>query len=284
MKQKGVSLLKEGALTGVAYTAGSQLQENAETGKDFSWKQALIDISTSTVLTPAAAFGLRKIGDIIPTKKVTPDVPAKVDPAPVQTPTADITKNVTPDVNLPTNIATDIPAPKVTSNVAESVVNKDVETFARDMGENVDDFNEGTFKEWSKGLRNLDIEEVKSVAKGGKKVTPTSIPEGAYLSFMKNIADETGDVKLVQELSNSNVVSKAAQSTVASKLSARGNTTDLLRDIKKSILSRKGTDLDKLTREETKTFNNLKSKIKEITETAPSTKEVKDIISSIFCK
>jgi len=54
-------LLVEGALTGAAYTAGSQMREGVETGKPFSYKQALDDIAISTVLTPAVALGLRKL-------------------------------------------------------------------------------------------------------------------------------------------------------------------------------------------------------------------------------
>lgn len=54
------SLLKEGALTGVAQTGGSQLSENADTGKEFSWKQALTDVALSTALTPLAALGIQR--------------------------------------------------------------------------------------------------------------------------------------------------------------------------------------------------------------------------------
>lgn len=55
------SLLKEGALTGAAQTGGSQLSENADTGKEFSWKQALTDVALSTALTPLAALGIQRV-------------------------------------------------------------------------------------------------------------------------------------------------------------------------------------------------------------------------------
>lgn len=57
-------LLKEGALTSAAYTGGSQLNENAKSGKKFSWEQAARDVTIGTVLTPIAAIGLRKISGI----------------------------------------------------------------------------------------------------------------------------------------------------------------------------------------------------------------------------
>lgn len=54
-------LIKEGALTGAAMTGGTQLNENAETGKKFSWKQAAQDVAISSVLTPIAGIGLQKL-------------------------------------------------------------------------------------------------------------------------------------------------------------------------------------------------------------------------------
>ena len=58
VKKNMPSLIKEGALTGVANTVGAQGREE---DKDFDWKQAAQDIATSTVLTPLAALGLRKL-------------------------------------------------------------------------------------------------------------------------------------------------------------------------------------------------------------------------------
>lgn len=152
------------------------------------------------------------------------------------------------------------------------------ETFTKDadkLAEEIEGLDYGTFKDWSKEIRNLDIDEITNVAMGGEKTTPNTIPANAYLSVLKNIAEETSDVKLAQKLAMSNVASKAGQELTSSRLAVTGNVTDTLRELKISQLKRKGVTPEKFIKEEKTLIKNIQKKFKEVTD---------DIINSLICK
>lgn len=160
--------------------------------------------------------------------------------------------------------------PKV--QISEQIVTKDIETFTKDIPEGLD---YGTFKEWSTQVRNLDENEIINVAMGGEKTIQNTIPKNAYLSIAKNIAEETGDIKLAQRLAMSNVSSKSGQELVSSKLATSNNIVDSLRDIKITMMKKKGITPDKFVAEEKVLIKSIQKKFKEVTD---------DIIQSLICK
>lgn len=177
------------------------------------------------------------------------------------------------------------PQPKVETPKMEVPV----ETMVKDA-ESINDsfggakFESGTFENWSRDLRNMDLKEVKQVAMGGKKTVQNNIPENAYLSVMKNIADETGDVKLAQELAKSDVSSLAGQGLVSSKLAVWDNIVDSLRAVRQSRLKNVKVKSETLIKEQSALVGSIKSKIKEMTGILPTKKEMDNIINSLICK
>lgn len=162
------------------------------------------------------------------------------------------------------------------SKVDEETFTKDSENMFNDMKDELPkDFDYGTFQQWSKEVRSLDFDEVVDVAMGGKKKTPNTVPEGAYLSIMKNYADEVHDIQLAKKLADSNVISKGAQTTVAAKMAKKGNVSDALRDIKTSLMKKKGIDPEKFIKEEATLIKNIQKKFKEVTD---------EVINSLICK
>jgi len=303
------SLLKEGALTGVAQTGGSQLSENADTGKEFSWKQALTDVALSTALTPLAALGIqralgtssKKILDAragVPKPEIEanirafgqstrPNVPPagvppiskevtlpKIDQAtglPVEAPKI----NTTPSKPIETTpVKNTIQEPTQTPQITPEVVSKDIETITKDIPNN-ENYSSGTFKEWSESLRSIPREELESVALGGEKTIQNNIPKDAYLSIMKNIADETGDIQLATRLAESNISSQSGQRLVANKLTSADNIVDDLRDIRLARMKKQGISEEAFKKESSALIDNIKSKFKVITD---------DVINSLICK
>ncbi len=156
---------------------------------------------------------------------------------------------------------------------------KESETFSKDYP----DYDKGTFKGWSEELDNIPDEEILHVAKGGTKTIPTTVPEGAYLSRMKNIAEDSNNIKLINELSDSNVISKGAQTTVSAKMAKEGNASDFLRKVKNDILESKGLSSKKVEKEQAKILFELRNKLKELANTELDSKYVDEIINNIIC-
>jgi hypothetical protein len=157
----------------------------------------------------------------------------------------------------------------------------DVERIMDD-GVNIDDYAPGTFEVWSSEIRQLPIEEIRNVAMGGEKTILNNVPENAYLSVMKNIAEETGDVQLVKELAMSNVASRQGQGLVASRMTRAGNVVDDLRQIRLQRLKNINVDEKTLMKEQKSLFETVK---KNITDFAKISKqEANDIIRSLICK
>jgi hypothetical protein len=161
---------------------------------------------------------------------------------------------------------------------AENVLQKDVER----MADEVEGFEPGTFIEWSNTIRQLDPEEVMNVAMGGEKKIPNNIPSNAYLSIAKNIAEETGDVKMVKELASSDVASKAGQGLVSSRLTTAGNIVDDLRGVVLQKIRNKKLDTTKLTREQGALFERVKTNLRQFSK--GTKQDIDNIINSLICK
>lgn len=205
----------------------------------------------------------------VPTKTKPKDFSYKTFLEEKQTGTPPGTTSTTPTGNT----VPDIKQPKV-----ENQILKDVER----MADEVEGFEPGKFLEWSTEIRKLDPEEIKNVAMGGKKTVDNNIPANAYLSIAKNLAEESGDIKMVKELASSNVASKTGQGLVASKLTTTGNIVDDLREVVLQKLRNKKLDETKLTQEQNALFKKVKDRLTEFTQTTKQ--EVDNIISSLICK
>jgi hypothetical protein len=166
---------------------------------------------------------------------------------------------------------------------AENQLLKDVQKMADDFeGQNFEGFEPGNLAQFSQDIRKLDTEEIMNVAMGGKKTTDNLIPANAYLSVAKNIAEETGDIKMMKELASSNVASKTGQGLVSSKLTTTGNIVDDLRDVVLQKLRNKKLDETRLTQEQRVLFEKVKDRLVEYTKATKQ--EADNIISSLICK
>lgn len=166
-----------------------------------------------------------------------------------------------------------------TPEVKQERFNKEEETFTKDFP----DYEKGTFKKWSEELDNIPREELENVALGGSKTIPTTVPEGAYLSRMKNLADEENNIKLINELSDSKVISKGAQTTVSAKMAKEGNTSDFLAQVKRDILESKGFNSKKVEKEQSKIIEGLKKKLEQVSKNPLDNKYIDEIINNIIC-
>lgn len=156
---------------------------------------------------------------------------------------------------------------------------------AKQMSQDIEGFDEGTFKQWSQDLRSLPKDELMNVALGGDKTIKNTIPKTAYYSTLKNIAKETNDVNLSQMLANSPVRSKGGQELVANKLSQGENLVDDLIEIKKMRAKQVGISDTRYEKESQDLFNKIKTKIETMKQQIPTVQEIEDIISNnLICK
>lgn len=102
IKTSGVKLAKEGALTGLAQSVGSQGRENADKGTPFSLKKTAQDVALSTILTPIASFGLNKIFGKAGQKAV-----------------SEATPNITPETAIANKGDISVPTPKIDSGATK---------------------------------------------------------------------------------------------------------------------------------------------------------------------
>ena len=189
------------------------------------------------------------------------------------------------EVPTTTKIQTEQVTPeiKTTPEVKTQNISKDVNKIVQDTP-NIEDYQPGTFEDWSKTIRGLDINEAKRVAMGGDKTIQNNIPKNAYLSIMKNIAEETGDVKLAKELAFSDVSSKGGQELVSSKIANTDNVTDTLREIRLSKLKRFNVDEKVFNRNADETVKNIKNQIDNMSSKKSTIEEVREIIKDLICK
>jgi len=220
-----------------------------------------------------------------PKQPGTPPIPRQVIDQPVMQPSPSVNSTLTAKGISEAPSVESIPEtpiqPKVnteTPEVKQQRFRKEEETFTKDFP----DYEKGTFKKWSSELDNISRDELESVAKGGAKTTPTTVPEGAYLSRMKNIADEEGNIKLINELSDSHVISKGAQTTVSAKMAKEGNASDFLSRVKRAILESKGFNSKKSDKEQTEILNGLRKKLEQISKSKLDDNYIDDIINNIL--
>jgi len=153
------------------------------------------------------------------------------------------------------------------------------------MKNSIEGFDEGTFKQWSKDLRSIPIDELKNVGLGGEKTIQNTIPRTAYYATLKNIAKETNDVNLSQMLANSPIPSKSGQELVANKLSQGENLVDDLIAIKKVRAKAVGLSDQRYEAEAKSWFDKISNKIETMKQQIPTVQEVEDIITNnLICK
>jgi len=224
--------------------------------------------------SPDIAASQRKIAQNLPQKETPIAQQAPVTKQPIPKTQQPIEQTM-PTQKVPETQTPEQPKAEVPDNVKE----KDAESMA-----DIEGFDKGTFKQWSSEIRNLDMDEITRVALGGKKTIPNTIPNNAYLSIAKNIANETGDLELAQRLATSNVKRKTGQGLVASQLTTSDNIVDDIADIRSSKMRRNGIKDDSYEKEVAELKEKLKTKIQEIQAERPSSKTVDDIINDLICK
>lgn len=253
----------------------------AATKEDFINNEVSFLTRTKQKVTDKAVKEANKAWDNMHPKPEFPktySVPRKTAPTPAPTPTTTKPFLTAKEFAEQKSGITSTTSPTQTIPKVENQILKDVERLA----DEVEGFEPGKFIEWSQEIRKLDPEEITNVAMGGKKTIDNNIPANAYLSIAKNLAEESGDIKMVKELASSNVASKTGQGLVASKLTTTGNIVDDLREVVLQKLRNKKLDETKLTQEQNALFKKVKDRLTEFTQTTKQ--EVDNIISSLICK
>lgn len=225
------------------------------------------------------AQGFRPVGkdEILPngyTTKMNTQTGEQMTNAPLK----DIPSTPTPNPSIQSKIY-DIP-PEIRQALPEkeNIILKDVERMADEL----EGFEPSSFVQFSQEIRKLDPEEIMNVAMGGEKKVQNTIPSNAYLSIAKNIAEETGNVKMIKELASSDVASKAGQGLVSSRMTTADNIVDDLRQVRLQKLRSKKIDEAKIIREQGTLIEKIQTKFKEVSKVTKQ--EVDNIINSLICK
>lgn len=128
-----------------------------------------------------------------------------------------------------------------TSGIAKSINAKAIEQGLTSKGfDDLAEFNGTTFKEQAELVSKLDSEQAKAIVRGEQPLPP-EIRSAALISAMEDLAKQTGDVALMQDLANSPLATKISES--ASELSLarmreQDSATMKLQEIKKARQSR----------------------------------------------
>lgn len=299
------NLIKEGALTGAAYTGGTQMKESVETGEPFSWKQALTDVGTSTILTPVAALGLRrlfgtsaeKIIKAREVKEIANKLPSEVKPEigllkrdralkELQENKKDVLQEtITSEVSPKKEISnTEVPpTTKQESNFTKEEFENAYNTATRDFEPS--EWNATTLQEQLsrfKELQQTDPDKLLRLALNSAETD--KLRNNWALSFLENEAQKTGNIELSRQLSYSNVGSKAGGELVGSQFKDKNTLASIMRDIRKSRAKTQGFSEKSMEKEEQTLFAKLKENIASMKDKIPTKEEIDNIINDLRCR
>lgn len=175
------------------------------------------------------------------------------------------TSNITQQIDLPIQAK---PAPKTIKNEPISFQNQTNEVQQSTV---LNDFE-------------LDPQKVEDIALGKRIDTTNNVPADAYFAFMKNKADETLDLNLIEKLKNSKVASVSAQKLQANKLAKENNIVDIVKDIESELLKRKGSNVKTIEKESVDAVKKINSTLQEISQSVPSRETIIRALEAIKCK
>jgi len=197
---------------------------------------------------------------------------------------------INPETNMPFSKADNIPKQTLTptSNVSQQI---DLPTQAKPAPKTVKNepisFQKQTNEVQQATVLNdfeLDPQKVEDIALGKRIDTTNNVPADAYFAFMKNKADETLDLNLIEKLKNSKVASVSAQKLQANKLAKESNIVDIVKDIESDLLKRKGSSVKSIEKESVDAVKKINSTLQEISQSAPSKETIIRALEAIKCK
>lgn len=148
-------------------------------------------------------------------------------------------------------------------------------------------FRPGTFEYYNETISNdfnIDPKKVEDIALGLRNDTAQGVPADAYLSFLKNKADETLDVDLIEKLKQSEVASFSGQKLQANQLAKEGNIVDVTKDIEKTLMKNKGINQKALDKEAKEIADRI-SEVFDSFKNEPSTRQALiNTLEGIKCK
>lgn len=227
-------------------------------------------------------------------KKYTPDkTPTVVKPTNVPEPIIKgrvTAPKIDPETGLP--MTPEAPATKTTAKTSSTTPSKVTSNVAPEQTQQIvpeqpSKFKPGTLEAFNETVTKdfeLDPKRVEDIAMGKRVDTTNNTPADAYLAFLKNKADETLDIDLIEKLKNSDVASESGQKLGANKLAKENNIVDVSRDIEKQLMKNKGLSEDSIKKESKK----IADKITEIFDSfknTPVTRETLiNALEDIKCK
>lgn len=271
-----LTLAKQLALQGGAYGLGNALSE----GK--SIKNTAIDTAVGAAGGAVLGKGLSVAGKFF--KEVPAEIPTKVEPS-VTTQTINVSPTTKSEVIT-------YPRPKVESVtktepvVTPTTISPEVKMAAEDTfrATTPDVYVPGNEKGWIEAASS-DIQFAKDVV-AGRANPALGVPKNAYFSVLKNLAEETGDIALIDELKLANPArtsaSVGAQELRATQITGKDNIVDVLYKIETDRYSQLSKNMQKLVDQE---GNNASRKILEDVRNFKPTNDIINKITDILtCK
>lgn len=150
--------------------------------------------------------------------------------------------------------------------------------------DNDNTFNRQTNSGQIDAISTLSTDEIKNVAFGNSPES-LGVPRTAYISYLDNLAEQTGDNALAAELSKLNVASKQAQGLQATQIAQKGSLTDILRDIRKGIEDRVAkVPKEKVIKEQNQIATEIKKIVDNLDLEKKSKIQITEILDNITCK
>ena len=290
----GLTLAKEAALMGGAYGLGNAMSEGKSIGntiKDTAigataggilgkGLSILGDVKTASNLakkTDEQLFNEAKaranFGPIPEASNPRLSLPAPRTPGetPIQLPSEGILKGqqllregqpvVTTPVTAPTTpkVKSTTPVSKtepITPRVTPEVISPEVKLSAEETFKATtppESYIPGTEKGWIEAASSKGVQFAKDVVAG--RVNPDiGVPKNAYFSVLKNIAEDTGDTALIEELKLANPArtsaSVGAQELRATQITGKDNIVDVLYKIETDRYNQLSKNMQKLVDQE----------------------------------
>lgn len=237
-------------------------------------------------------YSVTDIEDIA--KKYTPDktptvvkptnVPEPIIKGRVTAPKIDPQTGIPMTSKTPTNKATTKPNTTTPSKVISNVAPEQAQQI---VPEQPSQFKPGTREFYNETITKdfeVDPKRVEDIALGFRTDTTSNVPTDAYLAFLKNKADETLDLDLIEKLKKSKVSSVSGQKLESNKLAREGNIVDITKEVEDALLKKRGISKNSIDKEAQDIANKISEVFDSLKNQTVTKNIVVDALEAIKCK
>lgn len=237
-------------------------------------------------------YSIADIEDIA--KKYTPDktstvvkptnVPEPIIKGRVTAPKIDPQTGIPMTSKTPTNKATTKPNTTTPSKVISNVAPEQAQQI---VPEQPSQFKPGTREFYNETITKdfeVDPKRVEDIALGFRTDTTSNVPTDAYLAFLKNKADETLDLDLIEKLKKSKVSSVSGQKLESNKLAREGNIVDITKEVEDALLKKRGISKNSIDKEAQDIANKISEVFDSLKNQTVTKNIVVDALEAIKCK